>query len=75
MKSFNAKPIEEEQPVQEVLDDEEDFEDEYVDDDEELYEERKKFLYAEYPKIEQYLQDKSSEGYHFVRQEGKKIFL
>ena len=34
LKSFNAKPIEEEQPVQEVLDDEEDFEDEYVDDDE-----------------------------------------
>lgn len=79
LKSFNAKPIEEEQPVQEVLDDEEDFEDEYVDDDEgedeDLYEERKKFLYAEYPKIEQYLQDKSSEGYHFVRQEGKKYFF
>lgn len=81
LKSFNAKPIEEEQPVQEVLDDEEDFEDEYVDDDEgededeNLYEERKKFLYAEYPKIEQYLQDKSSEGYHFVRQEGKKYFF
>jgi hypothetical protein len=74
LKSFNAKPIEEEQPVQEVLDDEEDFEDEYEDDDEgedeDLYEERKKFLYAEYPKIEQYLQDKSSEGYHFVRHEG-----
>ena len=77
LKSFNAKPIEEEQPVQEVLDDEEDFEDEYEDDDddEELYEERKKFLYAEYPKIEQYLQDKSSEGYHFVRHEGKKYFF
>ena len=79
LKSFNAKPIEEEQPVQEALDDEEDFEDEYVDDDEgedeDLYEERKKFLYAEYPKIEQYLQDKSSEGYHFVRQEGKKYFF
>ena len=43
--------------------------------DEDLYEERKKFLYAEYPKIEQYLQDKSSEGYHFVRQEGKKYFF
>ena len=75
LKSFNAKPIEEEQPVQEVLDDEEDFEDEYEDDDEDLYEERKKFLYAEYPKIEQYLQDKSSEGYHFVRHEGKKYFF
>ena len=79
LKSFNAKPIEEEQPAQEVLDDEDDFEDEYVDDDEgedeDLYEERKKFLYAEYPKIEQYLQDKSSEGYHFVRQEGKKYFF
>ncbi len=77
LKSFNAKPIEEEQPVQEVLDDEEDFVDEYEDDDddEDLYEERKKFLYAEYPKIEQYLQDKSSEGYHFVHHEGKKYFF
>ena len=81
LKAFNEKPIEEEQPIQEVLDDEEDYEDEYEDDDEDdeddenLYEERKKFLYAEYPKIEQYLQDKSSEGYHFVRQEGKKYFF
>lgn len=69
LKSFNAKPIEEEQPVLEVSDDEGE------DEDEDLYEERKKFLYAEYPKIEQYLQDKSSEGYHFVRQEGKKYFF
>ena len=79
LKSFNAKPIEEEQPVQEALDDEEDFEDEYVDDDEgedeDLYEERKKFLYAEYPKIEEYLQRKSNEGYHFVRHEGKKYYF
>ena len=39
LKSFNAKPIEEEQPVQEVLDDEEDFEDEYEDDESEEAEE------------------------------------
>ena len=76
LKSFDVKPVEQ-QPIQEVLDDE-DIEEDYEDIDEEdddLYEERKKFLYAEYPKIEQYLQDKSSEGYHFVRHEGKKYFF
>ena len=43
--------------------------------DENLYEERKSFLYAEYPKIEEYLQRKSNEGYHFVRHEGKKYYF
>lgn len=43
--------------------------------EEDLYEERKNFLFADYPSIEEYLQDKSSEGYHFVRHEGKKYFF
>ena len=74
----NGKIVQMEDYMDFLVDDEEDYEDEYEDDyedDEDLYEERKKFLYAEYPKIEQYLQDKSSEGYHFVRQEGKKYFF
>lgn len=88
LKDFNTKSVEKvEKPSQIVEEKDEDSqpvltsEDVYDNDDEEdteddnLYEERKKFLYAEYPKIEQYLQDKSSEGYHFVRHEGKKYFF
>lgn len=86
LKAFNVNPVEEEKTselVEEeltpVLSEEDIYDDEYdeeaEEEDEDLYEERKKFLYAEYPKIEQYLQDKSSEGYHFVRQEGKKYFF
>lgn len=85
LKEFNNQPVKEEEddyPIEleadeENLDDEgdeEDLDDEDLD-DEDLYEERKSFLYAEYPKIEAYLQAKSSEGYHFVRQEGKKYFF
>lgn len=43
--------------------------------EEDLYEERKNFLFADYPSIEEYLQEKSSEGYHFVRHEGKKYYF
>ena len=84
LKSFNAKPIEEEQMselVEEestpVLSEEDIYDDEYdeEEEDENLYEERKSFLYAEYPKIEEYLQRKSNEGYHFVRHEGKKYYF
>ena len=88
LKAFNEKPIEEEVKTSELVEEEsapvlseediyDDDEDDEVeeDEDENLYEERKSFLYAEYPKIEQYLQDKSSEGYHFVRQEGKKYYF
>ena len=56
---------------EDIYDDEYDEEEE----DENLYEERKSFLYAEYPKIEEYLQRKSNEGYHFVRHEGKKYYF
>ena len=88
LKDFNAKSVEKVEKPSEIVEEKgEDSqpvltsEDVYDNDDEEdteddnLYEERKKFLYAEYPKIEQYLQDKSSEGYHFVRHEGKKYFF
>lgn len=44
-------------------------------DDEELYVEKRRFLFADYPEIEQYLQDKSLDGYHFVKHEGKKYFF
>ena len=88
LKDFNTKSVEKVEKSSEIVEEKDEdsqpvltSEDVYDNDDEEdteddnLYEERKKFLYAEYPKIEQYLQDKSSEGYHFVRQEGKKYFF
>ena len=60
-----------------VLSEEDIYDDEYDEEAEaeNLYEERKSFLYAEYPKIEEYLQRKSNEGYHFVRHEGKKYYF
>lgn len=88
LKDFNTKSVEKVEKPSEIVEEKDEdsqpvltSEDVYDNDDEEdteddnLYEERKKFLYAEYPKIEQYLQDKSSEGYHFVRHEGKKYFF
>lgn len=88
LKDFNTKSVEKVEKSSEIVEKKDEdsqpvltSEDVYDNDDEEdteddnLYEERKKFLYAEYPKIEQYLQDKSSEGYHFVRHEGKKYFF
>ena len=58
---------------EDIYDDE--YDEEAEEEDENLYEERKSFLYAEYPKIEEYLQRKSNEGYHFVRHEGKKYYF
>lgn len=86
LKAFNVNPVEEEKTselVEEestpVLSEEDIYDDEYdeeaEEEDENLYEERKSFLYAEYPKIEEYLQRKSNEGYHFVRREGKKYYF
>ncbi|WP_295566034.1 DUF2812 domain-containing protein [uncultured Holdemanella sp.] len=82
LKGLNNQPVKEEEddyPIELEADEEEEAEQEDVEiedlDDEDLYEERKSFLYAEYPKIEAYLQEKSREGYHFVRQEGKKYFF
>lgn len=88
LKDFNTKSVEKVEKSSEIVEEKDEdsqpvltSEDVYDNDDEEdteddnLYEERKSFLYAEYPKIEQYLQDKSSEGYHFVRHEGKKYFF
>ena len=84
LKTFNVNPVEEEKMselVEEestpVLSEEDIYDDEYDEEEEaeNLYEERKSFLYAEYPKIEAYLQKKSNEGYHFVRHEGKKYYF
>lgn len=86
LKAFNVNPVEEEKTselVEEgstpVLSEEDIYDDEYdeeaEEEDENLYEERKSFLYAEYPKIEEYLQRKSNEGYHFVRHEGKIYYF
>ncbi len=65
--------VEEVEPVEEqeeVVD-----EDNNDDEDEELYVEKRRFLFADYPDIEQYLQDKSLDGYHFVKHEGKKYYF
>lgn len=90
LKAFNENPVAEEEekpselieeesaPVlseEDIYDDDEDDDEVEEDEDENLYEERKSFLYAEYPKIEAYLQKKSNEGYHFVRHEGKKYYF
>lgn len=87
LKTFNVNPVEEEEKTSElveeestpVLSEEDIYDDEYdeeaEEEDENLYEERKSFLYAEYPKIEEHLQRKSNEGYHFVRHEGKKYYF
>lgn len=88
LKDFNAKSVEKVEKPSEIVEEKDEdsqpvltSEDVYDNDDEEdteddnLYEERKSFLYAEYPKIENYLQRKSNEGYHFVRHEGKKYYF
>lgn len=50
-------------------------EDEEQDQEDDLYIEKRRFLFADYPDIEQYLQDKSLDGYHFVKHEGKKYYF
>ncbi len=71
-----VKPVEiednEEEETIEELEEEMDNDDES---DEDLYVEKRRFLFADYPDIEQYLQDKSLDGYHFVKHEGKKYFF
>ena len=57
--------------IEEVEDDDEDE----LDPNEELYVEKKKFLFADYNLMEEYLQEKSSDGYHFVKHEGKKFYF
>ena len=76
--SMVEKAIPQEKIVEENVEDEnseEENETDTLDLDDDLYEERKSFLFADYPMIEEYLQDKSSEGYHFVRHEGKKYYF
>ena len=90
LKAFNVNSVAEEEekkselieeesaPVlseEDIYDDDDEDDEVEEDEDENLYEERKSFLYAEYPKIEAYLQKKSNEGYHFVRHEGKKYYF
>ncbi len=66
--------VEEVEPVKEQEEEVVD-EDNNDDEDEELYVEKRRFLFADYPDIEQYLQDKSLDGYHFVKHEGKKYYF
>lgn len=43
--------------------------------EEDLFYEKKSFLLTQYEKVEQYLEKKSKEGYHFVRKVGKKYYF
>ncbi|MDO4466725.1 MAG: DUF2812 domain-containing protein [Bacillota bacterium] len=43
--------------------------------EEDLFYEKKSFLLTQYEKVEQYLEKKSNEGYHFVRKVGKKFYF
>lgn len=47
----------------------------YDEDEQDLYEDKKRFLLSQYPLIEAYLAEQSSEGYHFVRHIGKKYYF
>ena len=49
-----------------LYDDEEDLD---------LYEDKKRFLLSQYSIVEDYLHEQSSDGYHFVRHEGKKYYF
>lgn len=65
----------EEEISQEELVEEEIDEVEEVDDDEDEFMEKKRFLLSQYENMEQYLEMKSNEGYHFLRHEGKKFYF
>lgn len=47
----------------------------FNEDEDELFMEKKKFLLSQYQKEEMYLEQKSKEGYHFVRHVGKKFYF
>ena len=61
---------------------EDDFEEEsfqhkglYDDKNLELFEDKKHFYLSQYSIVEEYLHEQSSDGYHFVRHEGKKYYF
>ncbi|MCI9041701.1 DUF2812 domain-containing protein [Dubosiella newyorkensis] len=74
---LESDDLEDEEDEDDEEDDEEDeYENEFYDEEEQdLYEDRKRFLLSQYPLIEEYLNEQSEEGYHFVRHVGKKYYF
>lgn len=69
---------EEEKIVEEEIEDSEietSLEDENQYDEDDLYVENKRFLLSQYDKEEDYLEEQSKEGFHYVRNVGKKYFF
>lgn len=73
-----TKQIEEQPDLVETEDDDEiepSLEDQENYDEEDLYVDKKHFLLSQYDKEEAYLEENSKEGYHYVRNVGKKYFF
>ena len=81
-----VEEFEETEDIDEEYDEEDEVEEEEINDsdeteavfneeEDELFMEKKKFLLSQYQKQEAYLEQKSKEGYHFVRHVGKKFYF
>ena len=66
---------EEDEVEEEEINDSDETEAVFNEEEDELFMEKKKFLLSQYQKQEAYLEQKSKEGYHFVRHVGKKFYF
>lgn len=67
--------VEEYDEEDEEINDSDETEAVFNEEEDELFMEKKKFLLSQYQKQEAYLEQKSKEGYHFVRHVGKKFYF
>lgn len=67
--------VEEYDEEEEEINDSDETEAVFNEEEDELFMEKKKFLLSQYQKQEAYLEQKSKEGYHFVRHVGKKFYF
>lgn len=65
----------EDEVEEEEINDSDETEAVFNEEEDELFMEKKKFLLSQYQKEEAYLEQKSKEGYHFVRHVGKKFYF
>lgn len=72
-----SKEQEKAQPEEEIDDSEIEtsLEDQTDYDEEELYVDKRRFLLSQYDKEEEYLEEQSQEGYHYVRNVGKRYYF